>query len=147
MTLCEQLPIVVLCAAAAVAVDVHSINREWLQAFIRASGPKLSSFHPVQLADTGAALVSVTNVHSWGHTVVPVTWLSAYVQGAAGLLGQSKFSARNLGMVVASIKQLDYLPTAVETQAFLQRAEAALQHSTLQQQQRQQQEWHPQEAR
>eukprot|EP00775_Hariotina_reticulata_P006115 gene6115-6354_t len=116
------------CISAAVAVDIHSIDRSWLRAFIKVSGPKLSSFLPVQLANTGCALASVTKAHAWAHTIVPGTWLAAYVQAASGLLGQSKFSARNLEMVMANIKQLDYRPTAVETQAFFQRAEAVLQH-------------------
>jgi hypothetical protein len=72
---------------AAAAVDVSSIERSWLAAFLQASEPKLLSFSPLQLAHTIAALAAVDKAHDWAAACIHAAWQEAFVAAAARQLG------------------------------------------------------------
>lgn len=115
-----------LLCTAAVAVDVGGVDKPWLAAFIQASQPRLDAFEPVQLANTGVALASISATHSWAALCISAAWLAAFVQAATVQLGNRRLSARNLQMIVSSTRTLHYVPMPADAQMLLQQAEALL---------------------
>lgn len=109
------------------AVDVGSIEKPWLAAFVAASQPKLCAFQPVQLANTAYALVGIKRAHgSWAPVCVHAGWHAAFTRTAASQLGQGRFSAGNLELVLLGVRELQFSPAGAEVAAFLRQAEAVL---------------------
>jgi hypothetical protein len=79
-----------LCIYAATAVDVSSIQRQWLAAFLQASEPKLASFSALQLAHTVSALAAIDKAHDWAASCIHAAWQEAFVQAAARQLGNKR---------------------------------------------------------
>ncbi|KAF8071080.1 TBC2 [Scenedesmus sp. PABB004] len=114
------------CVSAATAVDVSSLERRWVAAFVAASRPKLSSFLPVHLAHTATALARVSRAHDWAYAAVDAGWHDAFVAAAGAQLAAGRFSARNLELIVQRLRQLQFVPPSPALAEFLDAADAAL---------------------
>lgn len=120
-------------------MDVSSIERPWLTAFIHASERKLPSFLPIHLAHTATALAAIDRSHDWASAVIHAGWQEAFVQTAAQQLVMKRFRLRTLELVVKGLKQMRFTPASTQFQEFLQRAEALLEHLRREKQPQQEQ--------